>query len=424
LSCWRAFGCDRGANVAIIFALTLPVMIAAVAAAVDYSLANATRTKMQAVADAAAIFAAREFQMAQSNPSLITAVAQNYVQSQFNDIAAKTTVDTSALTVHVDLAKEYQLAFGRVLPTATLHLQASATAKMSGGLPLCLLALDPKHPRTLTLQKEARLTAPNCLVYSDSKSPSGLVSKDDAVLQAGAICSAGGIVKTKNTNYTPQPLTDCPVLPDPLSYRQGPTGFTCDYTGRVVTQGATALSPGVYCGGLYITNAARVTLSPGVFVIKDGPLVVNGGASLAGNNVGLYMKGPGSNLTFAADSTISLTAPKDGPLAGILIFDDPTGAWAPETPPLHHKSGSSPRVHSILSDNARLLLGTIYMPQGRLIIDATKPIADRSAYTVMVLQQLDLYSGPNLVLNSDYGASEIPVPRGVGPYGGTVTLTN
>jgi predicted 2-oxoglutarate/Fe(II)-dependent dioxygenase YbiX len=42
---------------------------------------------------------------------------------------------------------------------------------------------------------------------------------------------------------------------------------------------------------------------------------------------------------------------------------------------------------------------------------------------VLVVDQLDLYSGPNLVLNSDYGASEIPVPAGVGIYGAKVSIT-
>ena len=32
-------------------------------------------------------------------------------------------------------------------------------------------------------------------------------------------------------------------------------------------------------------------------------------------------------------------------------------------------------------------------------------------------------TGPNLVLNSDYGASEIPVPAGVGIYGAKVSIT-
>ena len=42
----------------------------------------------------------------------------------------------------------------------------------------------------------------------------------------------------------------------------------------------------------------------------------------------------------------------------------------------------------------------IYMPR-RLIIDTNKPIADKSAYTVLVVQRVDLHAGPNLVLNSD-----------------------
>jgi hypothetical protein len=104
--------------------------------------------------------------------------------------------------------------------------------------------------------------------------------------------------------------------------------------------------------------------------------------------------------------------------------NDPTGAAAPEKSKKHDKPGKSPREHSILSDDARTLLGTIYMPQGRLIVDATKPVADRSAYTVMVVQQFDLYDGPNLILNTDYSASDVPVPQSVGPYGGKVSLTN
>ena len=64
------------------------------------------------------------------------------------------------------------------------------------------------------------------------------------------------------------------------------------------------------------------------------------------------------------------------------------------------------------------------MPQGRVIIDANKPIADKSAYTVLVVERIDLHDGPNLYLNSNYSAREMPVPNGVGPYGSKVMLTN
>jgi len=118
-------------------------------------------------------------------------------------------------------------------------------------------------------------------------------------------------------------------------------------------------------------------------------------------------------------------------LAGILIFDDPSGAGAPAQKPKSGRGGGgrsnktgAKRQHQILSDNARNLLGTIYMPQGEIIVDATKPIADKSAYTVLVVKQLHLYSGPNLILNTDYSATEVPVPMGVGPFGAKIFLSN
>ena len=114
-----------------------------------------------------------------------------------------------------------------------------------------------------------------------------------------------------------------------------------------------------------------------------------------------------------------------------MIFDDPSGASALAVAPLSGRGAigrllktGAPRQHQILSDNARNLLGTIYMPQGEIIIDATKPIADKSAYTVLVVNQLHLYSGPNLILNSDYNATEVPVPMGVGPFGAKIFLSN
>ena len=73
------------------------------------------------------------------------------------------------------------------------------------------------------------------------------------------------------------------------------------------------------------------------------------------------------------------------------------------------------RTYRIISDNARNLLGTIYLPAGRLVVDAKKPIADRSAYTIIVAKQVELFDGPNLYLNTNYSATDVPVPQGVGP---------
>jgi len=278
------------------------------------------------------------------------------------------------------------------------------------------------------------MTATGCMVYSDSRNPGGMQAKNDAVLTSGLACTVGGKAKTSGAKFTPPPVVDCPLMDDPLAARSPPSVGACSFTDKVVNGGTEMLQPGVYCNGLRITNGAVATLARGVFIIKDGPLIVDGGATLQGTEVGFYLKGNASNLTFDTDSTINISAPKDGPLAGILIFDDPTGASALAVPPfplpvpilgglLGGSSNGPPREHKILSDNARTLLGTIYMPQGRLIIDANKPIADRSAYTVLVVRRIDLHDGPNLILNSDYSATDVPVPAGVGPYG-KVLLTN
>jgi Flp pilus assembly protein TadG len=417
---------ERG-SIVTVFALSLPVLLGAGGISLDYARAAYMKSKLQSTADSAALMSARELQLASSTAEKISALAKSYVGGMLKDVAVTTNVDTTALTVQVILENDVFPTVGASFLPAKVHVKAAATAKLTSGLPLCLIALEPKAAEAIALEKDALLTAPSCLVYSNSTSSKGISSQGNAVLKAGYICSAGGKINTKNANFAPQPATDCPVIPDPLAGRKAPTDTACSYTSKVIDGGVATLSPGVYCGGLIITNGAQVTFSPGIFTIKDGPLSVDNNATLKGEYVALFLTGVGSNLTFAAATTISLTAPKDGPLVGILIYDDPTGAPAPVTPKSYKsyaKGGASPREHLILSDNARTLLGTIYMPRGRLIIDATKAVADQSAYTVLVLQQLDLYSGPNLVLNSDYGASDIPVPAGVGNFGGKVVLAN
>jgi Flp pilus assembly protein TadG len=417
------------------FGLVTPVLLMGVAAAVDYGMFARGQSRLQAQVDAAAIAGAREMQMAQVSVSRVAAVTESLVHSSAPQAIVTTKVDEKALTVKVSAKETYAPKIGAYFWAKAPTIEVSATAKLSGTMPLCLLTLEPKAPAALELEQSAMMTATNCMVYSNSRHPGGLQAQDQATLKAGLVCTAGGKAKTAGATVTPEPVTDCPVMSDPLKSRTPPSDTTCRYNNTVVSNAVQTLQPGVYCKGLKITNGADVTLASGVYIVKDGPLIVDKGATLRGANVGFYLVGPGSNLTFAADSTISLSAPKDGPLAGLLIFDDPTGASALAIPPyalpipivgglLGKLLKGPPREHKILSDNARMLLGTIYMPQGRLIIDANKPIADKSAYTVLVVQRIDLHSGPNLILNSDYSASDVPVPPGVGPYGNGVKLTN
>jgi hypothetical protein len=86
------------------------------------------------------------------------------------------------------------------------------------------------------------------------------------------------------------------------------------------------------------------------------------------------------------------------------------------------RSAPQGETHQILSNDAHMLLGTIYLSRNRFHVAASAPVADQSAYTVVVANYFTLSQGPTMVLNANYGSTNIPVPNGVGP-GGTAVLT-
>ena len=190
------------------------------------------------------------------------------------------------------------------------------------------------------------------------------------------------------------------MINDPLASRMPPPVSGCTATKLKVTS-STTLMPGTYCGGIVVSNNAKLELRPGIYAFKDGPLDIKDGSTLSGANVNLYFNGLKSVAKFSAGSSISLTAPKDGDMAGILIYED--------------RLSTKDQVHEILSNDAKVLLGTIYLPQGELSIGGDRPIAAESAYTIVVARRFALSAGPTMVINSNYGATNIPVPPGVGP---------
>jgi hypothetical protein len=198
---------------------------------------------------------------------------------------------------------------------------------------------------------------------------------------------------------TPAPTTDCPALADPLGNRPPPTVGGCDHHDLRIKDKTVALDPGTYCGGIEIAGKAKVTFSPGTYVIKDGRFRITDDATVKGTNVGFYLLGDGSNIDFIKNTSISFSGAKDGAMAGLLFYEDRNAPLA--------------RNHRINSADARELTGTIYLPRGKLQIDPNAAVASDSAYTAIVAYRLELTEGPTLILNSDYGATDVPVPDGI-----------
>lgn len=404
---------DRRGGVSMLFGLALLPVVAGVGLAVDVGAWHAHRTTLQTVADASALTGAREMRIIGRDATALelrthAAARQAMVGHGIDpdDVRVAVTADPEAGTLDITLRGSHEGTFSRLVGIARMDIAVAATARLSGTLPICAIALETQPGSSLWLRERARVDARNCAVFSNGSGERALRIDDDASVSAGLICSAGG-ARVRPASVSPQPRTDCPKTPDPLAARGPGTLGSCTVQ-NARHSSDVRLSPGVFCGGLRLNSGARVELQPGVYVIRDGDLVVDDGVHLSGQYVTFVLEGTSraTNVRFAPTSRVSLTASKDGAgrpaLAGFLF---------------HQTAGSLPMRFLIESNDARVLLGTVYLPNGDIQISAGGAVADRSAFTVIVARTIALDRGPTLTLNTNYHETDIPVPEGVGPVG-------
>lgn len=446
----RRFADDRSGAFLVAFAIALPVLLGTVSAAVEYSRLLYRRAQLQSAADAGALAGAGMLKLANADDASVASLTRQTIEGQARTPADRSSRITAEIgdrrsSVSALVEETVPSLMGKLLSLPSSTLVVRATAQLVGSVRLCLLALDPSAKGAFNMEKKAQVTAEGCSLYSNSTSPSGIQGKDSATARALSICSAGGFDGAKAL-FTPTPLTDCAPIGDPLKDRPLPSpsvdcvilspnanpGAKAPPPGPInVVTGSVILDPGTYCGGLRVTDNAVVSLRPGTYVMKDGPLIVDKKGSLSGQGVGFFFTGDKGGMLFDKDTTISLTAPTSGLMAGLLMAEQrtasnpvpvPIDTYVTPPPPPPPGGAKAMREYRIISDNARTMLGTIYLPAGRLIIDSSRPVADQSAYTVIVARQINLYEGPNLYLNANYGATSVPVPDGVGPRSGTASL--
>ncbi len=386
----------------------MAVAVFVIGGIVDYMSLSNQKQELQGVADRAAIAAAQELIVFKGSDGRMAAVAQSFVDKNYDKKKHVTTakIVEKGKAVEVTIQAEPQTYFPGPMARGVSEIKVKATAEVGGGGYVCMIGLDTNAPSTLNMSDKARVTAQNCAIYSNSTNKESLNLHSKARVKAELVCVAGGVAGSKSAVTPNAPIEDCPPLLDPLRDRPEPKVglLTCDHLLTVVItklSGKVKLKPGVYCAGINVIGG-DVTLEPGTYIMNNGPLTVSLGGKLQGENVGFYLTGllGLSTIQFGPSSTISLTAPKTGDMAGMLFFEDRKVLF------------KSP--HRIASDNARNLVGTIYLPNNQLTIDSKHPIADQSDYTVIIAKKFEMKDGPELVLNTDYENSPIPVPDGVG----------
>jgi hypothetical protein len=349
--------------------------------------------------------AAKEISLTDSRTEGLNAVARTVVKrfleahsAAINGAEPDISVQVNSNPQEVDVAATipFKPVFGTAFGLGLQSINVRSVARITGTPNICLLALERREPAAIQLQLGGRITGNGCAVFSNSTSVSGINVLLNSRIAAETVCSAGGVIGSQN--ISPAPYYDCPQFDDPLANRAEPTVGSCDYRNVIVAIGKRTLTPGVYCGGLIVLALAKVTLEPGTYVFTGGPVLVEGLASISGTGVTLFFSDIAA-LVLGETSVVQLSASTSGPLAGLLIFGS--------------RRQSELILHTILSRNAQNFVGTVYLPNNTLLIDGSANIGSESAYTAIVARRVMLLSTPNVVLNSNYSQTDVPVPDGI-----------
>ncbi len=456
---------DTAGGTAIIFAMALPVLAVLVAGSIDLASVRADRSRAQDVADAAALAAAR--QLTVSDTQGVAARAKAFADYQLSGLSDRLTYSVTTTSIDsghgvtVSIDGRRASFFGNLLPPGGWKIDVQATAGTMARAPLCVLTSGAVKDDTLSMQDQAQITAGECMLHANAD----ISVANAAVMRAARVQTAG----TATGTILPTAQTSAPAIMDPFtsvdllpSATQWYTSLTtqlvstptttltiapttkvsgagkvmatstvsatntltnavtqvtskistvtldngtvvqCAPTDQLFSVGIYVLAPGVHCGNLTAAAGSTIYLVPGEHYFVGSHLQLADNSIIQGSDVVLVFD-KDSKFTFKDSSQVKLEGRKTGKLAGFVLAT----------------TRENRETFQISSSNARLLLGTIYIPNAILEISgASNSIGDQSAWTVIVARAIHMVGSPNLVINSNYAASSVPVPAGVGPVNG------
>jgi len=407
LLCWNAMSCflrlckARAGGTAIAFAILLPVLAFVAVGAVDFTDAAVDRSRMQGVADQAALAAATQLAV---DTSYATAQrAQSFAQSQLNGLISDciTTITSQVVNngtgVRVAISGTRPALLENMLPAGGWNIGVSAVAQTEGKMPLCALATRKSSGATavIDLSGNAAVTAPSCLMQSDQN-----IAVQNAQIDAGAVQAVG----SATGSISPAPLTGAASMPDPFAALDINVPTLCTDLNLSFGKGTQYLAPGVHCGLITVSNKGTLILQPGEHYFFAAILTLANNAVLQGTDVALVFDAA-SKFSFKHNSDIELEGRQSGPLSGFVIAT----------------TRDNLETFDISTTSAHKLLGVVYIPNGVLSIAGNNggknKVAEASAWTVIVANSLAVSGGADLTLNTNYSASIVPVPTGVGPSG-------
>jgi hypothetical protein len=254
--------------------------------------------------------------------------------------------------------------------------------------------LDPIDKDSYLQSGSASVTS-SCGIFVNSSNSSGFDDNNSSTCTtAPYIGVVGGDNHGMGCFPKAHPQTGITPFSDPLANLTKPSSPTCGSWHTMNISKTTAISQGVYCGGISISGGT-VTLNPGTYIINGGGFTVNGGSTVVkGSGVTIYDTGSASGsggyrgIKITGGANAQLSAPTSGALAGILFFED-------RSVPL---SVGLAQTSQVTGGSNSYFIGIMYFPTTQLIYSGGSSLVS-APYTGIVAYKLEV-SGPS-TLNND-----------------------
>ncbi|MEE2690686.1 MAG: TadE/TadG family type IV pilus assembly protein [Pseudomonadota bacterium] len=337
---FRRYISDRRGGAALTLALLTPFIIGGLAFGAELGLWEQSRRKLQDAVDLAAHAAGTQLRSGIKNQDSLKAIARPIAElggyrGDASGVHLSTPPDAGAYAgdpsaVRVVLDNSLPRYFTSIFNKTPVSFTVAATALVSSGRPACILALHSTASGAIATGGSASVKLTACDLAANSVSDSAVLTTGGAVeVETGCVTAVGGVVDPHNAiTYTdcPGPIVNAPITADPYADVPEPAVSGCQNANAFTNAGNPSRpAPGCYNNVGAISR--DIELAPGLYILNNSDLRLNGSRKITGTGVTLFMAG-NSSIKVNGNATINITAPtKDDATpcttyCGVAIFGD------------------------------------------------------------------------------------------------------
>lgn len=365
MSGWVKFARDLRGNTTVVFALCLPVVLGFVGLGVETAYWQFKQRQMQTAADLAAFTGAVSLRNHESPTQAGSEAEEEAVRHGFDASRGMFAAHTpplsgpyvNARSMEIILSQSVDRFLSAMFVRDEVVVQVRAVATYQQPAAACIIALSRTATAAVDFYGSSRTSLQDCEVMSNSIADNAVLVRGSAAITVPCLNAVGGVLAASTASYTmtgcPAPRTGLPLALDPYADVAPPSipSACSNIHGGGPPDAITTVSSGPsgvkrFCNGLNLTKDYH--FEPGVYVIDGGRLRVGGQGSLAGSGVTFYLTS-GASVDFNGTANIELSAPVDGPYAGLIFFGNRSDFGAQHT--FNGTSDSS-------------MTGSIYLPAG------------------------------------------------------------